>query len=307
MSPGRPAPMSPDGQAGHKPRIRTAPVDPGKAGRGARVNPGKDAAIEKALRRAGVPSGRAWELIKERDRLTMAGESRGDPAAPATGVSTKRIGAVSAASCGLAIAAAELSGSVIGAIPGAIFDAALAALLLILFAWRPQTAPGRMLPMLALVALIRPVSLAAAVPAVGPLAWYALAGVPLITGAVLATRLVEDPSRELHLRIERPRLDAEMVALGVPAGLVGYLLLGPTPLLAHANAVGYFVMVAILVVFGGMLEELVFRGLVQSAAVRVFGGTGAGVIFTAALGTALYWGSGSIPYLFLMAAIFSFI
>jgi membrane protease YdiL (CAAX protease family) len=303
MSPGRPAPKSPGGQAGHKPRARKPPVDTVKAGRGARANPGNDAAIEKALRRAGIPSGRAWELIKERDRLTMAGEPQSDPAAPSTGVSTRQIGAVRTAVCGVAIAAAELSGSAMGAIPGAVFDAALAALLLILFAWRPQTAPGRMLPMLALVALIRPISLAAAVPAVGPLVWYAFAGFPLITAASLAARLLEHPSRELHLRIERPRLDAEIAALGVPAGLVGYLLLAPTPLLAHPFAAGYAAMFAILVVFGGVLEELIFRGLVQGAAIQVFGGTGAAVVFTALLSTTLYWGSGSIPYLLLMACV----
>ena len=113
--------------------------------------------------------------------------------------------------------------------------------------------------------------------------------------------------RALNLAIDTARESSSLLTIGItpthPETGYGYLLLGPTPLLAHANAVGYFVMVAILVVFGGMLEELVFRGLVQSAAVRVFGGTGAGVIFTAALGTALYWGSGSIPYLFLMALV----
>jgi membrane protease YdiL (CAAX protease family) len=190
-----------------------------------------------------------------------------------------------------------------GAIPGAVLDAALAALLLILFAWRPQAAPGRMLPILALVALIRPISLAAAVPAVGPLAWYALAGFPLITAAALAARLLEHASRELHLRIERPRLDAEIAALGVPVGLVGYVLLDPAPLLAHPAAASYAGMLAILLVFGGMLEELIFRGLVQSTAIQVFGGAGAAVVFTALLSTALYWGSGSIPYLLLMAFV----
>jgi membrane protease YdiL (CAAX protease family) len=196
-----------------------------------------------------------------------------------------------------------LSGSAFGAIPGAVFDAALASALLILFAWRPQATYGRLLPVLALVALIRPISLAAAVPTLEPLAWYALAGLPLLVGAALAVRLVEEPARELHLRIARPWLEAAMAAVGISAGLVGYFLLRPTPLLSHSSAGGYGAMVAILIVFGGVLEELIFRGLVQNAVTEAVGNARTGVAFAAALSAALYWGSGSIPYMLLMALV----
>ncbi len=206
-------------------------------------------------------------------------------------------------STGVAIAAAEVSGSAFGALPGAVFDAALASLLLIAFVWRPDAASGRLLPVLALVALIRPISLAAAVPALGQLAWYVLAGLPTLAGAVLATRLLDDRAAELHLRIELPRLDAVIAATGIPAGMVGYFLLSPTPLLAHPSAAGYLALFAILPIFGGALEELMFRGLVQSAAIQALGCAWTGTVFTAALSAALYWGSGSIPYMLLMAVV----
>jgi membrane protease YdiL (CAAX protease family) len=212
-------------------------------------------------------------------------------------------GATLAAMYGAAIAAAELSGSVFGAIPGAVFDAALAAALLIQFIWRPHAEGGRLLPALALVALIRPVSLAAALPTMQPLAWYVFAGLPLLVGAALAVRLVEEPAWQLHLRIKRPWLDASVAAAGVPTGLVCYFLLQPSPLLAPPSPVGYASMAAILLVFGGGLEELIFRGLVQSAAVQVVGNPLTGVAFTAALNMALYWGSGSIPYMLLMGVL----
>jgi membrane protease YdiL (CAAX protease family) len=204
---------------------------------------------------------------------------------------------------GCAITAAELSASAVGAIPGAIFDAALAAALTLLFVWRPNVSYARLLPVLALVALIRPVSLAAVVPSLGSLSWYALAGAPLLLGALLAARLVDDPGRELHLRVYRPQLDVAIEVAGVFLGVTGYFILRPAPLLANPTIAGYAAMVTILFVLGGVLEEIVFRGLVQNVATHTLGGPLRGVAFTAALNMALYWGSGSITYMLLMGAV----
>jgi membrane protease YdiL (CAAX protease family) len=261
-------------------------------------------ALEIAYRLVGIQSGRAWEQVKTRDGREAEGQPpRGLTAALMAGLESERAGAVVAVSCGIAIAAAELSGSAFGAIPGAVFDAALASILLILFAWRPAAGAARLLPVLALVALIRPISLAAVVPRMPPLAWYALAGLPLLVYAVLTARLMAEPARELHLRIERPTADAAVAAAGLLAGFVGYLLLSPTPLLSHPNAIGYVAMFAILGVFGGLLEELIFRGLVLSASVKALGSTARATAFAALLSMALYWGSGSIPYMMLMAVV----
>ena len=208
-----------------------------------------------------------------------------------------------AISAGLVILGAEISGWAFGAIPGAIVDAGLASALLIVCTWRPGTAAAPLLIALALVALIRPISLAAAVPALGPLAWYALAGVPLLVGAALAARLMTEPVSELHLHVLQPRLDVGIQAVGVVAGLVGAFVLKPAPLLAHPNALGYAAMAIILVVFGGALEELIFRGLLQHAAGQVLGSEWMGIAYGAGLGAALYAGSGSVPYMLLMATV----
>jgi membrane protease YdiL (CAAX protease family) len=260
-----------------------------------------DIALENAYRLVGIPLGRVWDQVKARDGFISALQSaEGQAATTTVREESGPAGAVVAASCGAALAAAELSGSAFGAIPGAVFDAALALLLVILFAWRLGTRTAPLLPVLALVALIRPISLVAAVPNLPPLALYILAGGPLLVGAPLAARLVADPVRELHLRIEQPRLDAAVAAAGPSAGLVGYLLLTPAALLGQPTPIGYAVMVAVLIVFGGLVEELIFRGLVLNAAIRALGGERAGLAFTAALSMALYWGSGSIPYMLFM-------
>ena len=109
--------------------------------------------------------------------------------------------------------------------------------------------------------------------------------------------------RQGDLRVHRPALDLAIGVVGVFAGLAGYYLLRPAPLLANPSALGYAAMVVILFLFGGVLEELVFRGLVQNAAANVFGGQLRGAVFAAALETALYSGSGSIPYALLVGGV----
>lgn len=284
--------------------IQASPAAPGRSEDGRSLDFDNDAALENAYRLVGIPSGRAWELVKARDTLTR-GKSipQGQAVELTAGEESGPAAAVVAVSCGAAIAAAELSGSTLGALPGAIVDAVLAMLLVILFAWRPRARSAPLLPALALVALIRPISLAAVVPSLPPLAWYAMAGLPLLVGCVLAARLMEEPIRALHLSIRQPWVDAAVAVAGPSAGLVGYLLLTPAALLGQPNPIGYSVMVVVLAVFGGLVEEMIFRGLVLSAAIDALGDARTGVAFTAALSMALYWGSGSVPYMLLMAAM----
>lgn len=304
MNPKRPAAPTPAGQVE---RAEVLPPGPFLAGNDRCDGLGPDFhndALEIAYRLVGIQSGRAWEQVKIRDdRDAERQPPRGLTATLAAGLESEQAGAVVAVSCGAAIAAAELSGSAFGAIPGAVVDAALASVLLTLFAWRPAAGVARLLPVLALVALIRPISLAAVVPRMSPLAWYALAGLPLLVYAVLTARLISEPARELHLRIRRPAAEAAVAAAGLLAGFAGYLLLRPMPLLTHPSPIGYVAMFAILGVFGGLLEELIFRGLVLGASIKALGGTGRATAFAALLSMALYWGSGSIPYMLLMAVV----
>ena len=84
---------------------------------------------------------------------------------------------------------------------------------------------------------------------------------------------------------------------------MGYLLLRPMPLLAHPSPIAYVAVLVILGVFGGLLEELIFRGLVLSASIQAFGSPGRATAYAALLSSALYWGSGSIAYMFVMAVV----
>ena len=195
---------------------------------------------------------------------------------------------------------AEVSTSRLGPIPGAMLDAALVPLLLAHFALRPDAPYRRMFPALALIALLRTLSIAAVVPRLPEYWWYAAVGLPVLAGALLASRLIDAPSVRLAITIRRPEFDTILGLLGFPIGLVGYAALRPDALLKSGDPLSILVVMAVLTVFGGFLEELVYRGILQRAAIDAFGSQWAGIFFAATLGALMYWGTGEFAYMFVI-------
>jgi membrane protease YdiL (CAAX protease family) len=195
-----------------------------------------------------------------------------------------------------AIALAELSGALGWVIPGAMLDAALVPILLGHFVWVGRAPHRKLFPVLALVAMLRVFSIAAVVPRLPLVTWYVTVGGALLIGEILTIRLVEEPWQRLNLAIRRPVLDLATAAVGIPAGLVGYLLLRPQPLMPGAGPFQTAAGVVALVVFAAFTEELLFRGLLQSIAIETFGIWRLGLTYAAAMSGVMYLGSGSLPY-----------
>ena len=194
------------------------------------------------------------------------------------------------------IACAELSESLLGPLPGAVLDGALIPVILAHFVLAPRSPSHRMLPALALVALLRTLSVASVVPWLPEVAWYVSVGAPMLVAVYLARRLSDGEMARPALRARRPRLDVLMTLLGVPASLGGYLLLRPSPLLAHPSPISVVAAMAILAVFAAGVEEAMYRGLLLTVAIDVLGSERAGILYSATLAAFTYWGSGSLPY-----------
>lgn len=194
------------------------------------------------------------------------------------------------------IVAAEFVGVFVTAIAGAIIDAALIPILLAHFVRREEAQDRRLLPVLAVLALLRTLSIAAVVPRLPEYLWYALIGLPLLVGIFLAVRLIDQPLDRLALRIRRPLLDVALALTGIQFGLLGYLFLEPPALVVRPDVATLIAELAILAVFGAFVEELLFRGLLQTVAIEAFGFQRAGVAYAAAMSACLYLGSGSILF-----------
>jgi membrane protease YdiL (CAAX protease family) len=201
------------------------------------------------------------------------------------------------------IVLAELLGALWSPLVSAVIDGALIPVLLAHFALRHAAAYRRLLPVLALLALLRTLSVAAVFPHLPVATWYLLVGAPVLIGAVLAARLIDEPFERLGLRVRDIRLDAEVTLLGVPASLLGYLLLRPAALMPGAPLALIVLEMAVLAVFAAFTEELVYRGLLQTVAIEAFGLRRAGVVYAATMCAIMYLGAGSVPFTVAMWAL----
>ena len=164
----------------------------------------------------------------------------------------------------LAVTAAEAVVAFVHPVAGAIAHAVL--LIALLARWISAGEPAVLV--LALVPLARVTSLALTPTDYGAVS-YVLPGLPLLLAVVWTLRRL----RRARLgRWKRPTWHGVLVALsGIPLGYVTYALLDlPTiPYKSSASTIALGLPVVFL--FAGVLEELLFRGLVQPTLERPFG------------------------------------
>jgi membrane protease YdiL (CAAX protease family) len=158
----------------------------------------------------------------------------------------------------------------------------------------------RVLPALALVPLMRLITLALALDEPEVYAWAAV-GAPLLLAAVLAIHRL-GLTDVLPSRLRRlPRSQARFALAGIPLGLLGFGLLRPEPLAGGASWDALIVGSVVAFVFGGILEELVFRGVVQRALADVF--PAASFVWSSVLYAGTQLGEGPWAYVAFLAAV----
>lgn len=148
---------------------------------------------------------------------------------------------------------------------------------------------------IALVPLLRLLSLTTPLPGVPTIYWLALAGVPLAAGGMLAARAAGLSRGALGLRRTSLVAQISIAVLGLSAGYALWRLAGPISLIDPGQTPGDLLITTVLLaVFGGVVEEFIFRGVIQSALSATYGG--GAVLLTGILYGSSYLGSLSIEY-----------
>ena len=144
---------------------------------------------------------------------------------------------------------------------------------------------------LGLVPLIRIVSLSMPLSRVTLLYWYPIMAIPIALGVLgVAAALRMKPS-DLGLTVKGIGLQILVALSGIAIGLADYVILKPQPLIEVLTLHSVVVPALILLVATGLVEELVFRGVIQRAAETV----GAwGWIYVAVMSSVLQIGHHSI-------------
>jgi uncharacterized protein len=213
----------------------------------------------------------------------------------------------------VAIIGAEVVAVVGGVAAGTVCDAVLLGILWTHYvlasrgaarSLTPSHPLPRALPALALLPLLRILSVTMPVRVLPQISWYALIGVPLLLGVVITARVLDLSASGLVLRVQGWWPWQPLIALsGLPLAVIALALMQPEPLIARTDVgVGpVLVSALILLIFVGCTEELVFRGVLQHVAVDVFGR--AGLVWSSALFAFMYLGSLSPSYVLFMLLV----
>ncbi|OGO08344.1 MAG: hypothetical protein A3K46_04850, partial [Chloroflexi bacterium RBG_13_60_9] len=152
----------------------------------------------------------------------------------------------------------------------------------------------RFLILLSLAPLIRILSLSIPLNRLGLpfIYWYLVIGALLAVAAVIAGRITDMGWTRIGWSIKKWPYQLLIGGIGIGLGLVEYWILRPGPLAATMDIWDILMSMFILMVFTGVLEEFIFRGLMQSASMQLLGRFG--LVYIGLLFAVLHMGYHSV-------------
>ena len=153
---------------------------------------------------------------------------------------------------------------------------------------------------LTLVPLMRVVSMSVPLSNFPQLAWYPIVGLPLLMTAGMIIRRLALAPRDLGLRLRGLPLQILLMGIGLPLGVLGYAIAQP-PVLPLTSWQSISLSIVIFIIFTGFGEELIFRGLIQSLALPVFGRWT--LVYTSLLFSGLHIGYRSVTFIIFVLGV----
>lgn len=145
---------------------------------------------------------------------------------------------------------------------------------------------------LSLAPLIRLISLSLPLRAFPLIYWYLITSIPLFAAVLVIRRTIHVSWEEIGLHGRGLPVQLLAVVLGPPLGWVEYHLLRPAPLIPGLDGRQIVIPALILLFSTGLIEELIFRGIMQRAALEAMGK--GGIVYVAAIFAALHIGHRSL-------------
>lgn len=205
------------------------------------------------------------------------------------------------------LALAELLASLIAPIWGMILHGVILAALVIQGSLYDQGRERTFLLSLSFAPLIRLVSFTTPLASFSQIYWYAIVGLPLFLAAISLIKATDLKKRQIGWKIGSIPSQFLISLTGVGLGYVEYLILKPEPLVSELSWQAIIIPALILLIFTGLLEELIFRGIFQYIAIRHLGRFG--LYYVSLVFAVLHIGYLSVldfGFVFLVAMIFGF-
>jgi hypothetical protein len=185
---------------------------------------------------------------------------------------------------------AEVVTSYVDAGYGLLIHSLLLVSLLILYSLKYGEKPSsRLYLSLSLAPLIRIISLSVPLTGFPSYTWYVVDSVPVLVATLAMMRVQGIGFKDAGINFKKPLAQAGIALTGIPFGFMEYSILRPEPLAPGLSFLGLTLLALALILSTGLVEELVFRGIMQRNAVEAFGER-MGLIGVAAVFAALHIG-----------------
>jgi uncharacterized protein len=138
--------------------------------------------------------------------------------------------------------------------------------------------------------------------------WYAIIGAPLIITAFLTSRVIGLSRAQMGITFKGIPLQLSIGLIGIGLGFIEYQILHPAPLTKGISLQEIWMPALILLIFTGLLEEVIFRGVMQYVSLRSLARFG--IFYVSAIFAVLHLGYKSIPdviFVFAVAMLFGYI
>lgn len=176
---------------------------------------------------------------------------------------------------------------------GLMLHAILLVVLILHSAFNPEPRLRRVYLSLVLAPLIRLLSLSIPLKDIPMMYWYLLVGAPLFISIGMIVRYGAFEAKSIGISFHRWPLQILFGVIGIGLGYVEYIILKPQPLVTEFNFLQILFPALILLIFTGLLEEVIFRGLMQNAFISVMGKWG-GLLFVSLIFAVLHFGYRSL-------------
>jgi len=124
---------------------------------------------------------------------------------------------------------------------------------------------------LALVPLVRIISLAMPLANIPQIWWYPIIYAPLLVAAFMVVRILGYRAEEVGLNFRLFPVQVAVALSGLLFGVAEYFILAPEPMVIELTWQRMWLMALIFLTCTGFVEEFIFRGVLQRTAVGAFG------------------------------------
>ena len=208
----------------------------------------------------------------------------------------------------LAIAAAETVTVFVQPVWGIVCHAIVLVALVVHSALASDYRYRHLVLSLALVPLVRIISLCIPLVNIPQIWWYPIIYAPLLAAAMVVVRILGHSAREVGLSFSSFPVQMAVGLSGLLFGMIEYFILAPEPMIIELTWREAWLPALIFLMCTGFVEEFIFRGVLQRTAVEAFGGWG--IIYVSLLFAVLHVGFLSlidVVFVFAVALFFGWV